>query len=249
MVADECLVVSLGCVEYRTAWAIQKRLSALRTQGIVPDLILFLEHPSVYTFGYGTDPADLLLPREGLEALGAEVVEVDRGGRATYHGPGQLVGYPIINLHSWGGPKMYVRALEAALVMALEAYGIHAFPIEGLTGVWTLSSVLDRMSLESNERSERKIAAIGVRISRGVTTHGFALNVTTDLGHFRNIIPCGVRDREVTSMQEELGRFLNLGEVEQELIRSFSSAFSLSLRWATPEESQWLLEEGLRSTN
>jgi lipoyl(octanoyl) transferase len=172
-------------VEYQWAWDLQRRLVTERADGVIPDTLLLLEHAPVYTAG----------PRAPMEhvvgELQAPLVETDRGGQVTFHGPGQLVGYPIIDLKAKSlGPKAYVHGLEAALVAALAEFGVEAHTEDGLTGVWT-------------ERG--KIAAIGVKISRGVSLHGFALNVATDLTAYAPIIPCGIFDRPVTSMAEILG--------------------------------------------
>ncbi|MBI4197652.1 MAG: lipoyl(octanoyl) transferase LipB [Chloroflexi bacterium] len=187
-------------MDYQEAWNMQRALAREVTEGRRGGTLLLLEHPSTYTLGRRSKEEHLLLPRVALEALGARVVEVDRGGEATFHGPGQLVGYPILDLGAWGGPLRYVRALEGALIATLAEYRVTAGRIEGLTGVWV---------------GGEKIAAIGVRVSQGVTTHGFALNVATDLGWFQHIVPCGIRDRGVTSMQRVLGRAPSLGEVAE----------------------------------
>lgn len=174
-----------GDVDYQWAWDLQRRIAAERADGTVGDTFLLLEHASVYTAG----------PRAPMEhvvgELRAPLVQTDRGGQVTYHGPGQLVGYPIIDLAAKGlGPKAYVHGIEAALVEALAGFGVAAHTENGLTGVWT-------------ERG--KIAAIGVKISRGVSLHGFALNVNTDLVAYAPIVPCGIFDRPVTSMAQVLG--------------------------------------------
>ena len=188
----------LGRLGYQEAWNIQRALVEARQDSRIDDSLLLLEHPPTYTVGRRTEASHLLLPRERLEELGAAVLDVDRGGQATYHGPGQLVGYPIVGLRGWSGPLQYVRALEAVLIGTLGYYGVQAGRIDGLTGVWV---------------GDRKIAAIGVKVSRGVTSHGFALNVTTDLSWFGHIIPCGIHDREVTSLERLLGRCVSLEEV------------------------------------
>ena len=179
-------LVWLGAgVEYRWAWDLQRRVAAERAEGSVDDTLLLLEHAPVYTAG----------PRAPMEhvlgELDAPLVETDRGGQVTYHGPGQLVGYPIIDLSARSlGPKAYVHGLETALVEALAEFGVAAHAEDGLTGVWT---------------AKGKIAAIGVKIRRGVSLHGFALNVSTALAAYAPIVPCGIFDRPVTSMVEVLG--------------------------------------------
>ena len=179
-------LVALGVgVDYHEAWELQRHLVHQRADGAIPDTLLLLEHAPVYTAGRRS------LPEHVTGELNAPLVETDRGGQLTYHGPGQLVGYPIVSLGERRiGPKAYVRALEASIVQALARFDMEAHTEDGLTGVWT-------------ERG--KIAAIGVRISRGVAMHGFALNVTTDLSAYEPIIACGILDRPVTSMGAIMG--------------------------------------------
>ncbi len=216
-----CLWAFLGRAEYQEAWDLQHSLAQARTEGRVEDILLLLEHPPTYTLGRRSKASDLLLPREALEAKGAIVIDVDRGGEITFHGPGQLVGYPIVNLRAWGGPLRYVRALEAALVGALEDLGVRAGVIDGLTGVWAAGA---------------KVAAIGVRISRGVTTHGFALNITTDLSWFENIVPCGIHDGEVTSVERLLGRAVSLEEVAPVVAERFGRELGFRMSAVKAEE-------------
>ncbi len=188
-VATPCTVYRLGLVEYQEAWAEQRRLvAACREDG--QGHLLLLEHPPTYTFGARGKREHLLLTEKALAELGVSVHRVDRGGDVTFHGPGQLVGYPILDLRRWSqGPLWYVRSLEAMLIDALSTFDIKAVRVPGRTGVWV---------------GEAKIAAIGVRVSRGVTSHGFALNVDPDLDYFAKIIPCGLPDADVTSMAEVL---------------------------------------------
>lgn len=195
------VVRRLGRVPYGEALRLQERLVVARRAGDAPDTLLLLEHPPVITLGRGADPAHVLADAHERAAAGVELHECGRGGDVTYHAPGQLVGYPIVTLRP-GRRDLhgYLRDLEAGLAGALAEFGIPAGPEAGLTGVWTLG---------------RKIAALGVRVSTGwVTSHGFALNVTTDLAGFRRIVPCGIRDRGVTSMAEALGRAPDRFEVE-----------------------------------
>ena len=220
----------LGRLGYQEAWDIQRALVEARHDSRIDDSLLLLEHPPTYTVGRRTEASHLLLPRERLEELGAAVIDVDRGGQATYHGPGQLVGYPIVGLRGWGGPLHYVRTLEAVLIGTLAHFGVQAGRIDGLTGVWV---------------GDRKIAAIGVKISRGVTSHGFALNVTTDLSWFDHIIPCGIRDREVTSLQRALGRSVSLEEVAGVVAGQFGLRVGCTMEVAGTEEM--LLLSGARS--
>ena len=204
-------VVWLGTgVDYADALALQRRTAAARAEGRAPDTLLLLEHAAVYTAGRRSPSEHVLGP------LSAPLVETDRGGQVTYHGPGQLVGYPIVGLRDLGlGPKAYVCALEAALEAALAGLGVESHTEDGLTGVWT---------------ARGKVAAIGVRITRGVAMHGFALNVSTDLAAYAPIVPCGIDDRPVTSITEILGRPVEAAEVNDLVVRSLGRA--LGLRWA-----------------
>jgi len=215
-----CRVVDLGRVDYEPAWALQRELARARAEGRIADTLLLVEHPHTYTLGRRGRPDEVLAPPALLTALGARVYEVDRGGQATYHGPGQVVGYLILDLRAWGGgPVRFVRCLEEGVIRALARFGIPARRIEGLTGVWV---------------GEEKICAIGVRVSRGVTYHGFALNVCPDLSFFRHIIPCGLPDRGVTSMERVLGRPISPEEVKAPLVEGLGEAFGLGMVWAGP---------------
>ena len=182
-------IVWLGEVEYRTALDLQLSYLDRRASRRIPDTLLLLTHPHVYTLGRGGDEANLLVPRETLEREGIAVERVGRGGDITYHGPGQLVGYPILRMEK-PDVHLFVRSIEAALIDAVRAFGVESRCIQGLTGVWA---------------GERKIASIGVGIRKWVTYHGFALNVTTDLSWFRRIHLCGLKGREATSIAEETG--------------------------------------------
>lgn len=202
-----CHVCRLGRVEYSRAWALQRRLAEARAEGAIPDTLLLLEHPPTYTIGKRGNEANILVSRDVLLEEGIELFHVDRGGDITFHGPGQLVGYPILSLADRpGGPSRYLRDLEQVIITGLEDFGVSAGRIPSLTGVWV---------------KDEKIAAIGVKITaRRVTIHGFALNVSTDLSHFARIIPCGIREKSVTS----LGRFLNRSVTVQEAGKSICSA-------------------------
>ena len=194
------LVRWLGSVPYREALALQESLVAAARRGEATDQLLLLEHPEVITLGRSADPANVLISAEERVRRGIEIHESGRGGDVTYHGPGQLVGYPIVALREeWRDARRYLRELEEALILAVADFGILAVRAPGLTGIWV---------------GERKLAAIGVRISTGwITSHGFALNVSTDLGAFATIVPCGIADRGVTSLAELTGRTLSLPEV------------------------------------
>ncbi len=192
-------VITCGEVPYLEAWDRQRVLHAERVAGQRPDTLLLLTHPPVVTLGRGADRAHLRLPEEGYAARGVELHETDRGGDVTYHGPGQLVGYPIVDLRGRGlGPREFLRRLETSIMGLLREYGIASERIEGLTGVWV---------------RDEKVAAMGIRISRGVSQHGFALNVTTDPREFDLIVPCGIPDKGVTSISLILGREVSLDEV------------------------------------
>ena len=203
----------LGRMEYGAAHGIQKEIEAARKRGAGADTLLLVEHPHVLTLGRRADSGAVLVSPETLEARGVALFETNRGGRATYHGLGQLVGYPVINLSpEREDVHRYVRELEEALIRALADFQIEGFRIKGLTGVHT---------------SRGKVAAIGVHISRWVTTHGFALNVNTDLSFFDLIIAC--EGEPVTSMHELLGRELPLRDVEDRVIARFAEVFEMTL--------------------
>lgn len=184
-----------------------------------PSFLIFCQHPNVYTLGNSGVKENLLLSEAELEEQGIEYFHIRRGGDITYHGPGQLVGYPILDLDQFFTDiHKYLRLLEEAIIITLSHYSISAGRISGLTGVW--------VNFETIQQA-RKIAAIGVRCSRWVTMHGFALNVNTDLSYFGNIIPCGIRDKAVTSMEKELGRNVDIKEVQTVFLKNFQEIFGL----------------------
>jgi lipoyl(octanoyl) transferase len=184
-----------GLVEYQKAWDVQRTIHAEVVSGVRPNTLLLLEHPSVYTAGRRTDEAE-------RPADGTPVIDVDRGGRITWHGPGQLVGYPIVKLQKPTELVGFVREIESALIRVCADLGITALRIEGRSGVWV-----------KDDRGDRKVAAIGIRVAQGVTMHGFALNVNPDLTAFGQIVPCGIADADVTSLETELGRAITIDEV------------------------------------
>jgi len=209
----ELLVRRLGMVRYGDALALQRRLVEERRAGVVPDLLLLLEHPPVITLGVRGDGgrSHIVATEERLATLGVEVSETGRGGDVTYHGPGQIVGYPILDLHpDRCDVHRYVRDVEDVMIRTCADYGIQARRIEGLTGAWV---------------DDRKIGAIGVRISRWITSHGFAFNVNTNLDAFDLIVPCGIAERGVTSLQNLLGRQVPLDQVEEALAYHFGAVF------------------------
>lgn len=203
--------VEAGSVDYRQAWTLQQQLSAARLDGTGPDTILLLEHPSVYTAGKRTRAEDR--PTDG-----SPVIDVDRGGRITWHGPGQLVGYPIVALRQPIDVVAYVRLLEEVLIAACDAMGVCTGRVEGRSGVWLPAD-------PAKGRPERKIAAIGVRIAKGITQHGFALNCDPDMVAYDRIVPCGIQDAGVTSLTVELERTVGVAEmltvIRPLLVRAF----------------------------
>jgi len=259
-------VVQLGVVGYAEGLRLQRRLVDLRKAGEIGDVLLLLEHTPVITLGRNAKAANVLASTELLAARGVEVFECDRGGDVTFHGPGQLVGYPIFDLRGYDSSQLsavssqlkpsdsatelsqtrrktlgvvdYVRRLEEVLIRTCADFGIETRRIGALTGVWTerdrVGSGLrpDQGGSETRPHTtEAKIAAIGVHISRSVTSHGFALNVNTDLSYFNLIVPCGITAKPVTSMQKELGRELDLNEVAQSVSRNFGSVFAREMLW------------------
>jgi lipoyl(octanoyl) transferase len=208
-----CEVRDLGCLRYADALAIQKDLVEQRKQGLIPDQLLIVEHPHVITLGRNGHMENLLANEDILQRAGIEFHPSDRGGDITYHGPGQIVGYPVIDLREWKRDVVaYVRAIEQVIIDALGESGISAGRLDGCTGVWA---------------NGRKVAAIGVHISRWVTSHGFALNHTTDLSYFQYIVPCGLT-KPVTSMRE-LGSSVSREEIIAALSRNFAKHFELEL--------------------
>lgn len=215
----------MGTMPYREAWAEQERLlesiKAAKEKGEdTENYLLFVEHPHVYTLGKSGDEANMLVNAAQLRAEHAEFVRVDRGGDITYHGPGQLVVYPVIDMANFGvGVKDYVDRLEEVVIRTVRQYGIAGERLAGATGVW----------VEPHSLRARKICAIGIRCSRFVTMHGFALNVNTDLDYFHYINPCGFRDKGVTSIAREIGREVPMPEVKELVKRQFEALFGMEL--------------------
>jgi len=204
----------LGVIDYKEAWDLQKRILNARTAGDSGDMFFMLEHPHTYTLGKTADRKNLISSVDYLRDNKISVYDIDRGGDITYHGPGQIVGYPIIDLKDWKkDTHEYLRNLEEAIIKTCAEYGLKAGRIKGLTGVWI---------------EDRKICAIGIKISRWVTMHGFAFNVNTDLSLFKGIIPCGITDKSVTSLKAELGREISIGEAKSEILKNFSELFDYS---------------------
>jgi lipoyl(octanoyl) transferase len=214
---------SLGRIAYAEAHALQERLVEARKTGAVGDTLLLLEHPNVITLGRAAKREHVLLSGEQLSAGGYDLHETGRGGDVTFHGPGQLVAYPIVDLKpDRQDVRRYVRDLEETMIRVCADYGLDAKRVDGLNGAWI---------------GERKVGAVGVRISQWITMHGFALNVSTDLSSFSAIVPCGIADRGVTSLGRELGRALALAEVEERVVRHFAALLEAepSLRSGPPE--------------
>ena len=203
----------LGLVPYKDAWTLQKQLAEARRAGFIPDTLVLLEHPHTYTIGRRGTRDHVYLSDEELTQRGITCLEVDRGGDVTYHGPRQLVGYPILDLGPQPDVGRYLRNLEGCLIDVLGDFGISAGRLEGYTGVWL---------------GDRKIAAIGVKVSQGITTHGFALNVATDLSLFTHILACGIPDKGVTSMAVELGHAPAMRDVEDAVVAHFLERFAVS---------------------
>ena len=218
-----CQIIRLGTVEYHRAWELQVELAAKVHDGAQPNTLLLLEHSPVYTKGRLSKPEHILLSDEELRQKGIGVYEADRGGQVTFHGPGQLVAYPVVDLREWGGPVKYVRTLERIIVDSLADFKITAETIDGITGVWVDGA---------------KIAAIGVKISRGVAYHGFAINVTTDLSYYSHIVPCGIADRPVTSMGEVLGEDVDMGMAQYSLAYQFGKGMGFRMVEAELEPIQ-----------
>ena len=224
----------LGSMDYQEAWTYQETLFAdivaqkiqnrnlpEEEQAITPNYLLFVEHPHVYTLGKSGKPEHLLLDDIGLVNHQATYYKINRGGDITYHGPGQLVGYPILDLdHFFTDIHRYLRYLEEAIILTLAEYGVSAGRIEGLTGVW-----LDHDTL----KNPRKICALGVKSSRWVTMHGFAFNLNVDLSYFGHIVPCGIDDKAVTSLHLELGRQVDVQEVKEKVKKHLTALFEMNL--------------------
>lgn len=211
------LFCRLGTVDYAEAHELQKRLQDQRIAGEIEDTVLLLEHPPVLTLGRSAKAQHVVASAEALEARGIAVHEVGRGGDVTYHGPGQLVVYPIIDLKpNRKDVRKYVWSLEETMIRTCEDFGLSADRIRGLNGAWV---------------GDRKIGAVGVRISRWVTMHGLALNANSDLTHFQLIVPCGIGDKAVTSLSAELGRTVSAKDVIDPLARHFASLFEAEIEW------------------
>jgi lipoate-protein ligase B len=217
-----CNIARLGQVDYMEAWDLQKRLAEEVREGRSEGWLLFLEHPHTYTFGRAGNADNLSLTPEQLDDAGAKVYWVDRGGDVTYHGPGQLIGYTVLDLKRWDrGARWYVQALEAALIDALASLGVKSEVVEGRPGVWA---------------GDEKLAAIGLHIAHGITTHGFALNVDADLSYFQHIVSCGIADAGVTSISRMLGRHVSCDEATDAAVAALIRHLDLDPREGSLEE-------------
>ncbi len=233
---NDCAVVDLGQMGYEAAWALQRRIVAARKLALLPDVLLLCEHPHVITLGRNGRSEHLLASEPQLGQMGVEFHATNRGGDITYHGPGQLVAYPILNLAEirrdvgW-----YVRQLEEAMIRASAEYGIVAERREERTGVWV------EVAGPDGARSEEKLGAIGVHISRWVTSHGLAYNVTTDLRYFDLIVPCGIADKRATSLEKLLGRRVEISDTAPRMVRHLGECFGREMRTVTPAKLEELL--------
>ena len=222
------VVEDLGLIDYNTAWDLQRTIAAERAEGIGPDRLLLLEHPFVYTAGRRTEAADLPID-------GSPVVDVDRGGKITWHGPGQLVGYPIVRLAEPVDVVDYVRRLEEALIKVCTDLGVSCGRVEGRSGVWLPATDL---------LAERKVAAIGVRVQRGVALHGISLNCNSAMDGYQAIVPCGIRDAGVTTLTRELGREVTVAEVRSAVSEAIAAALNGELPVAARDIARVTLTGG-----
>jgi lipoyl(octanoyl) transferase len=223
----QLLVVNIGRTKYADAWELQKRIFSARLEQGISDVLLLTEHEHVYTFGKAADENHLLAKNEELSKNGVDVFWIDRGGDITYHGPGQIVGYPIIDLNRhYNDIHRYLRDIEEAIIRTLSDYGISAGREPEFTGVWVKSE---------------KVAALGVKVSKWITMHGFALNINTDLSYYDRIIPCGIFHKGVTSIKNILGIEISLPEVHQHLTNHFAQLFQWEIKQISYEELVSLL--------
>lgn len=237
-------LLNLDLVPYADALELQHRLVAARKQNKILDTLILLEHPPVFTLGRNGNESNVLASSDFLEQLGIEIFRVERGGDVTYHGPNQLVGYPILDLRNYRlDVGWYVRTLEGLLIGALADFGIAGRVVEKLVGVWVDTPLFNGEA--SGRRSVAKIAQIGARIENWVTFHGFALNVDPNMSHFDLIVPCGISDKAVTSMVKVLQKPIEMGAVRQRVAAHFASAFGIDLRETTREELEERLAEGV----
>jgi len=232
-----CQIIDLGLIGYAEAWTLQKRAVAARKAGAIDDVLLLCEHPHVITLGRSGKRENLLASEHVLRQKGVEFHTTDRGGDITYHGPGQIVGYPILNLGAIRRDVVwYVRMLEEAMIRATAEFGVAAERVDGKTGIWV-----------KNGNAEEKLAAIGVHISRWVTSHGFAYNVSTDLRNFDLIVPCGIADRKATSLEKLLGRNVEEKEVAPQIAKHLGELLGLEMKETSRRELLEKLERAEQS--
>ena len=236
---SHCLTIDLGLIGYAEAYALQKRIVAARKADAIEDVLLFCEHSHVITQGRNGKREHLLAGENVLRQKGVDFYETSRGGDITYHGPGQIVGYPILNLAAIRRDVVwYVRMLEEVMIRATGDYGVTAKREPGKTGIWVERENAPHPSqrTQTGQHAPEKLGAIGVHISRWVTSHGFAYNVSTDLRFFDLIVPCGIADRKATSLEKLLNRHVSSQEVASHLIRHFGRVFGREMQPAAPEE-------------
>ena len=233
-----CLTIDLGLIGYADAYALQKRTIAARKADAIEDVLLLCQHPHVITQGRNGKREHLLAGESVLRQKGVDFYETSRGGDITYHGPGQIVGYPILNLGAIRRDVVwYVRMLEEVMIRASGDFGVRATREAGKTGVWVAATGTDSpQSSPSGTGAAEKLGAIGVHISRWVTSHGFAYNVSTDLRYFELIVPCGIAGRQATSLEKLLGRIVDCPEAAARLTQHFGQVFGLDMRPASPDE-------------
>lgn len=238
-----CWVVDLGLIAYQPAFDLQRRIVTARKSGAVPDVLLLCEHPHVITLGRNGKQEHLLASSHLLRQMGVEFLPSDRGGDITYHGPGQIVGYPILNLAAIRRDvAWYVRQLEEAMIRATAEFGIVAGREAGMTGVW-VDNIAGAGGNSENYAASEKLAAIGVHLSRWVTSHGFAYNVSTDLRYFDLIVPCGIRDKRATSLERLLGRIVLREEVAPRIVAHFGEVLEREMRVVSWENLEEALQE------
>jgi len=218
----------LGLIDYKDAWDIQKSIHQLRVENKIDDVLFLLEHPHTYTLGKTANKENLVSDSKYLTENNISVYDIDRGGDITYHGPGQIVGYPIISLTDWlQDTHKYLRAIEEVILKVCEEYGLKGSRVDKYTGVWI---------------DDRKICAIGIKVSRWITMHGFAFNVNTDLKLFNGIIPCGITDKDVTSLNRELKTEIHINEVKEKIIHHFNDFFRFDqIEFKSKEEIKSLI--------
>jgi lipoyl(octanoyl) transferase len=224
---------NLGFIDYKEAWDLQQEIHTKRVSGEAEDFLFLLEHPNTYTLGKTAHRENLVGSEEYLKANRISIYDIDRGGDITYHGPGQIVGYPIIDLNNWfKDTHKYLRALEEVIIKTCSEYGLNCERNSKHTGVWI---------------GDRKIAAIGIKVSRWVTMHGFAFNVKTDLNLFNGIIPCGIQNKSVTSLKQELKREISIQEVKEKLLKNFTELFNYTS--VTSRDKEEILQRNFSTIN